>query len=452
MTARRKRNLLDAVLTESAAAVCVLDAERRIRLISPGMSDLVGWSADDVEGLVCEPAVSPAAPPIELLTSALAPSADVLNGHLQTVPVVLPRQDQSGVRVSLTFVPVVAADGVVSRVVVLSTRAGIGTGTGQSLTQKLHAEITALRLEFRRRFGDQSFLGNSAGIRVALAQAELLKQSDCGYSIVGPPGSGRRHLARLIHVAGRHHERSFVTLDCRLLTAEQVLDTLRRMRHGSSDPAAAVHQRVGTLLLLDAERCPREVQKWMLEDLQREAEGVRVVAAGEQSLSAAVAEGWVLPEFQARFDMLQIRLPSLHHRESDISLLAQHFIEECRRTQDTSAEGMSPDFERELMFYRWPGNVRELRHVIFDACQNSFADQLQCEDLPFAFRAGLEAQHLPQVPETTIRSLEEMLANFETDVLMRTLEACQGNKAEAARRLGMTRPRFYRRLKTLGLE
>jgi len=452
MATRRKRNLLDAVLGESATAVCVLDAERRLRHFSPGMEKATGWGADKVEGLTCDPPVTAAATPLDLLRSALAPTIDVLTGQSQTVNAVLPTACGSVWRTKLTFVPLLDADQSLVRIIVVAEDNRGRQKGDASLSQKLHAEITALRLEFRRRFSDQSFLGKCPDIRKALDQAELLAKSDLGYSIVGPIGSGRRHLAKLIHVAGQRHDTSFVTLDCRLLTGEQLLITLRRLRQLSDNSAQPHHQHTGTLALVNGERCPTEVQQWLLENLESETDGIRLVAICETPFQQHLDEGWLSPEFCDLFSTLTIRLPSLHSRGEDITLLAQHFVQQCQRTLETSAETLSEEIVNELQFYRWPGNVAELLQVIVDACQNSFESRLTVEDLPFSFRAGLEAQQMPTVPQGNELSLEELMLRFEKDVLLKTLEACRGNKADAARRLGMTRPRLYRRLKTLGID
>lgn len=452
MAARRKRNLMDAVLTDSASPVCILDADRKLRHFSPGMESRTGWSADRVEGLICDPSVPDVPTPIDLLISALAPAVDVLTGQAQSVPAVLPTATGGLWKTRLTFLPILDADNSVVRVLVVSTDEQQANLPEVSLSQKLHAEITALRLEFRRRFADHSFIGNCAPIRKALAQAELLKDSRHGFSIVGPPGSGKRHLAKLIHVSGKQQELSFVTLDCRLLTADQLLDTLRELQRLTADRTSANHQRTGTLVFLDVDRCPREVQQWLLEHLEDEDVDIRFVGASQQPLQIAQDEGWLIPAFTELFSTLQVQLPPLHERGDDINLVAQHFVEDCRRSLETSAESLSAEVLAELQFYRWPGNVKELRQVIVDACQNSFDAVLKLEDLPFAFRAGQEAQQMPSLPEETELSLEQILMKFETDVLLKTLEACRGNKADAARRLGMTRPKLYRRLKTLGIE
>ena len=448
--AKRKRNLVDATVQESQSAICVLDAESRIRCFSPGMESLTGWKSDDVEGLVCNPTLSTESPATDLLTMALYPSLAVFEGQMLTVNSVLPGKNRPSIRLQLTFLPILNAEGVVSRVVVFCDAEASQTVT-PSLAQQLHAEITALRIDFRRRFADQSFVGQSSEIQRALLQADLLKNSSCGYNVCGPSGSGRRHLAKLVHVAGQQNEESFVPLDCRLLTAEQVLLTLRTLRQLRAQDGSS-HEKTGTLLLVDADRCPREVQTWILENLEDEFTNVRLAATTEIPLPQVVEEGWMLPEFHELLNPLVVSLPSLHARSEDIPLLAQYFVLESRRLQETSAECVSPEVLDELLFYRWPGNVRELENVIRQACENSFGTQLEVDDLPFSFQAGVDAQKMPLLPEAGEQSLEGILHRFEIDVLQKTLESCRGNKAEAARRLGLTRPKLYRRLKTLGID
>ena len=450
MATRRKRNFLDATLSGSTSAICVLDSDRRIRFFSPGLQDQTGWTADDMEGLICEFAAESSTPK-DLLTSTLAPSQDVLNGTGQSVQAMLPHSSGTSSRTYLTFIPIHDEDGVVTRIIVACGQAE-SDSPNKSLSLQLHAEVTALRLEFRKRFSGHSLLGQSPAIVKAVNQAELLKNSTCGYSIVGPTGSGRRHLSKMIHAGSEHQEHSFVALDCRLLTEVQVLDNLRRLRSLVDEKGRAAHRQTGTLLLVDADRCPREVQQWLLENLVDEVTGVRLAATSLKPLNAPDSIDWLIPEFLDLFSTLQIELPRLHERGEDVCLLAQFFIEEYRQTMQTSAESITAETQRELQFYRWPGNVCELRQVMYDACQNCFSAQLSPKDLPFAFRAGMSAQEMPATPLERTTSLESILEQFEVEVLLKTLTGCDGNKAEAARRLGMTRPKLYRRLKTLGID
>ena len=378
---------------------------------------------------------------------------DIMRGQPQMIEATLPQKTTGIQKTLLTFLPLCDDDGDVTKVLLLChPETASASHPTPSLAQRLHAEVTALRIEQRRRFSNSSFIGRASKITSAIKQAELLKNADCGYAIVGAEGTGRRHLARMIHVAGNRNESSLIMLDCRFLLPEQILETIRQLQREAKSPGAVSHQQVGTVVLSDADRCPREVQTWILQDISSEMEGIRLVAVSSTPLDLAEKNGWILPEFGHLFSTIQIELPALHHRADDISLLAQHFIEESSHSMNTSVESLSNDVEEQFRFYRWPGNVAELRAVVFEACQNSFSDVLELDDLPFAFKAGLQAQQLPQSPDQQVQSLEELMRRFETDVLIKTLEACDGNKAEAARRLGMTRPRLYRRLQTLGID
>lgn len=452
MAAKRRRNLLDAVLAESVSQICVLDSDRRIRYFSVGMELATGWKSADVEGLVCELSVPDRSSSTDLLTSGLAPAVEVFAGRTVTVASVLPKSNGSAWQTTLTYLPVLDRDHQVMRIVISASEKSVPDSSRESMTQRLHAEITAIRLKTRKRFSEASYIGSSSQIQRALDQADLLKNSDVGYSIVGPSGCGRQHLARLIHVGGQHAEHSFAAIECRLLTLDSMRDTLRRLKRVADSQAPSAHQRTGTLALIDADYCPREIQTWLLKNVASEQHEIRLAAISTQPLHVAVQSGWMLPEFRDLLSAVQIRLPLLHHRGPDLDLLAQHFVEQSQRTQQTSAESVSAEVFRQFRFYRWPGNVRELRQVVFAACEACFEKVVAVEHLPFSFRAGIEAQHMPHEAEPEHQSLELMLQAFESDVLLRTLDACGGNKADAARRLGMTRPRLYRRLKTLGLE
>lgn len=452
MAAKRRRNLLDSLLADSVSQIVVLDADRRLRYFSVGMERTTGWKADDVEGLICDLPVTNNASSIELLTSGLAPAIEVFSGQTVSAECVLPKSNGSPWKTVLTFLPVLDREGAVVRIIISANEQMPPVSVPGAMTQRLHAEITAIRLKTRRRFSEASYLGQSRLIQRALDQADLLKNSDLGYSIVGPSGSGRRHLARLIHVGGKHAEHSFAAIECRLLTLETMRDTLRSLQRVAESQSRSTHQRTGTIALIDVDYCPREVQQWLLKNISAEPSELRLAGISCQSLEDVVQQDWMLPEFHDLLSAVEIQVPSLHHRESDIELLAQHFVEESQRVQQTSAEAISADVYREFQHYRWPGNVRELRQVVFAACEACFAKSVAVEHLPFSFRAGVEAQNLPHVASPADQSLEDRLQAFEVDVVRKTLAACDGNKADAARRLGMTRPRFYRRLKALGLD
>lgn len=158
-----------------------------------------------------------------------------------------------------------------------------------------------------------------------------------------------------------------------------------------------------------------------------------------------------MPELASALTTVHIHLPTLHSRGDDVLLLSQQFIDECRRDRRSPAEGLSEEVCQHFLRYRWPGQVRELRNTIDSACRSAASDRLQLGDLPMGFRVGQEAQRQSAATSVEPYSLEERLQKIEVELIEGMLAGCKGNKTEAARRLGLTRPKLYRRMKLLGL-
>jgi len=196
---------------------------------------------------------------------------------------------------------------------------------------------------------------------------------------------------------------------------------------------------------------PREVQQWLLDQLTN-YQSVRLASTSSVPLNQLVTEGWMLPEFQQLIAPVEITLPRLHARGNDVLLLAHEFVQLNRRLNSTTAVELSQETAAELLAYHWPGNVRELQRVIYEACEACSGEVISPENLPFAFRAGMDAQAMAPAVTKPFQSLADLMQSAERRIIEVTLSACSGNKTEVARRLGLTRPSLYRRLKSLGLE
>lgn len=455
--ARPRKFSLTALLDSSLTAVFVIDSDRMLRFVSPGMELLTGWKADDLVGLRCERSAPGSNDPLAFVSNALAPPMACLSGEIHTQDAVIPSRKGAAVGLSLTFLPLRQEAAVdLSILVVAEPRSAAASRRSMSrddtVSRQLYAEINALRLDLRRRFGSDSYIGHSESIRKALRQAELVGQTGSTFLICGPEGSGRRHLAGLIHGRSTKAEASLAVIDCHLLRPADLLGTLHDLRTVAATTNPLPHHRTGMLLLTGVDRLPREVQQWMMKEGRVFEDQFCVGATTSMSPEALNRSQLLLPEIESLVSSVVIRLESLHERGDDILLLAQHFVEESRRDHRTTADSLSEDVRRALRNYRWPGNVRELRTVISAACRQSKLAELRADDLPFSFRVGMDSQRNPIPADAAAISLESLLQRFEVDVITTALASCDGNKAEAARRLGMTRPRFYRRLQALGLE
>ncbi|MCH2211366.1 MAG: sigma 54-interacting transcriptional regulator [Fuerstiella sp.] len=447
----RRRNLLDHLLVDTDSCVCIIDAKRRVRFFSPGMASWTGWPASQIEGLSCDSPDAEKTTAADLLAAAFNPTTASWQGQTQLWRGVLPTASGGVVRSEFCSIPISSASGQIERVVVLRTNRDSGSEHifEHSPGQQLHAEVAALRADFRNRYGWNSFIGADHSMVRARQLAGLLKNSDCHFTVTGNPGTGRRHLAQCVHTGGPAGDSSFVPVCCSLLSTDAIYNALRQIQSFSAEQTGS-HEYPGLLVLVDVERVPREVQQWLLK--QRSVfPSVRIAATSSVPLERVVAEGWMLDEFHQLIAPIEIFLPPLHRRGRDVLLLAHAFIQNNRRQHQTVPVELSRKVAEKILEYQWPGNVRELQQVIHDACRSCTGNVIGVEDLSFAFRAGMEAQRVAPDSAKPFQSLDELLRTAERRIMETTLASCGGNKAEAARRLGLTRPSFYRRLKAIGI-
>jgi len=360
-------------------------------------------------------------------------------------------ENGGAVRAEFCSVPLSGNSGQVERVLTVRVDRGVTDASGSDpvMGQQLHAEVAALRADFRHRRGWESFISADESMSTPLQLADLLRNSESNFNICGESGTGRRHLAECIHVAGQNADSTCVPIECDLLSTEKLYDSLRELRRMANEHSA-VHSRPGLLLLVGVDRLPREVQQWILEHMAEQGP-VRIAGTSSVPLHQIVQQGWMLPEFRRLIAPVEIVLPRLHLRGKDVLLLAHEILQKNRRLLQTTPQELSAEVGTALSNYQWPGNVRELQQVIHDACEASCGDVIRIDELPFAFRAGVDAQLMAPATEPPVQSLDDILNGAERRILEATLKSCGNNKTEVARRLGLTRPSLYRRLRSLGL-
>jgi DNA-binding NtrC family response regulator len=283
--------------------------------------------------------------------------------------------------------------------------------------------------------------------------------------ILGESGTGKELIARAIHEHSPRASQPFVAVDCGALT-ETLLETeLFGHLRGSFTGAVADKKGVfeeahgGTCFLDEIGGISLNMQARLLRVLQeheiRRVGGkewlpvdVRVVAATNQDLTQAVAEGQFRQDLYYRLDVISIRLPPLRERREDIPLLARHFLSYYSKETGKSVSAISDNAMELLTTYRWPGNIRELEHAIEQAVALSYQPVLLPEDLPREVREQATHQfssnpaapsefNFPDQP-----SLEEMKKRYVHHVLHIT----NGNVSATARILNVDRRSLYRML------
>ncbi len=316
---------------------------------------------------------------------------------------------------------------------------------GDPSSDALHLAIRRFRHRQAQHYAINRLVGVSPLIQRARQQVAVASTSRANVTIVGPPGSGREHVARSIHyLADRDQTSDLLPLDCGLMTA----DTLRR----SIDLLIAddSSESPGTLLLGEVDHLSHEHQIALTDRLTSADDSIRVVATAGHELGDLAAAGVFLAELACQLDTITIRLPPLASRIDDLPLLAQALLEEQNARGNRQVGSVATDAMDQLALYPWPGEVDELAEALATAYAQCQTADIQLPDLPAKFRHAADMMDRPRHEDEQI-VLDEFLANIEMELISRALAQSGGNKARAARSLGMTRPRLYRRLVQLGL-
>jgi PAS domain S-box-containing protein len=317
-------------------------------------------------------------------------------------------------------------------------------------------EVHDLRrlLDERAQFHD--LLGKSKAMQLVYQQIRDVARVDSTVLIEGETGTGKELVARAIHSSSHRKDKPFVAVNCAGLTESLLGSQLFGHKRGAFTGAIEDRQGLfeaangGTLLLDEIGDIPITVQNQLLRVLQereitRLGESrprkidVRVLAATHRSLSDEVAKGSFRSDLFYRIRVARISLPPLRARREDIPLLAVSFLAQFSAASEKRVTDLSPDALRLLAGYHWPGNVRELRSAIEFAMIRCIGAVIQPDDLPPEILQPADFESvIPGDP------LADEKARF-----LQALERSRGNRALAARLLGISRATLYRRLADL---
>jgi transcriptional regulator with PAS, ATPase and Fis domain len=440
---------LASLLDDSPAPVYVLDDDRRIVYCNAACARWLEMSAGELLGQRCvyHSAGQDALP--ASVAAGLCPPPKVFAGRPQTALVSCPRRDGKAVHRRGHFLPLSDGEDESAAVVAVLETSDCPSDApdgGGDADQRLHDELREFRRRMAARFRLDTLLGGSPAMLRARAQVELAAQSRASVLVVGPRGSGKDHVARAIHHGGTASG-SLVPLDCGVLEANLLRSTLR----AAFLPGAAAKDAAATLLLSDVDCMPPEAQTDLAELLAMDPRRLRVVSTATQSLAELVAQERFRPGLACGLATITIELAPLGQRLEDLPLLAQAFLEEANRTAAKQIGGFSGEALDRLAAHSWPGNIDELAEAVRAAHERASSGEIAAKDLPDHIHWAAQAGAHPRRADETI-DLEQFLAEVEKELISRAMRRAKNNKSKAARLLGLTRPRLYRRLIQLGLE
>jgi two-component system response regulator AtoC len=330
-------------------------------------------------------------------------------------------------------------------------------------------QITRNAEENEEQEGIPEMLGTSRAMRELFKQIGRLAATDATVLIGGEPGTGKELVARAIHNHSARSGKPFIAVNCGALPESLIEAELFGHERGAFTDAERQKKgrfelaHTGTLFLDEVGELTLAAQVKLLRALQErrfERVGgtesvivdVRVIAATNNDLKRAIAEKRFREDLYYRLGVIEIRLPALHARLGDVPQLADHFLEQASIRHGLPQKVLSAEAVRSLLAYNFPGNVLELENMIERAVITAGAavEVLTPEHL---FGEGSDAIEPDARTDQAFLGLpfKDAVTALERELIQRALEASGGNRAEAARRLGINQRLLYSKLDEFGI-
>jgi DNA-binding NtrC family response regulator len=334
---------------------------------------------------------------------------------------------------------------------------------------RLKAENRLLQRQLRTRYRFENIVGTSPALRRALEIVERVADSDSTVLITGESGTGKELFARALHYNSRRADRMLVTVNCGAIPEELLESELFGHVRGAFTNAVSHRQgrfalaHGGTIFLDEIGDMSPNLQVKLLRVLQERsfepvgssksvAVDVRVVAATNQDLAAAIRAKRFREDLYYRLNVIPIEVPPLRERRDDIPLLAAHFVEVLNAEKDRAVKGFSDEAMARLVAHDWPGNVRELENLVERLVILRGDGEIAAADLPPPLGAAPVPAPVaaPRLPPQGL-AFNEVVDRFETELILQALEQTHWNKQRAALLLGLNRTTLLEKIKKKGL-
>ncbi len=331
--------------------------------------------------------------------------------------------------------------------------------------RRLQEENRSLREELGKRYEFKNIVARSPKMQEVLAVVDRVATSNSTVLLGGESGVGKDMIARAIHQHSRRSSGPMVKINCAAIPENLLESELFGYERGAFTGAVAAKPGKfeladkGTIFLDEIGDVPPSIQVKLLRVLQeREFErlggtrtlkvDVRLLAATNRDLRAALEQGAFREDLYYRLNVVPVNIPPLREHKEDIPDLVRHFLERFAREAGKSVPGVTPAAMKLLLDFHWPGNVRELENIIERAVAFSTGPQLDAEDI----RLDLSPPHrnaraAPEIFPPPGMSLEQ----FEDEMIREALRRANGNKSQAARLLGLSRNALRYRLAKIGV-
>lgn len=320
---------------------------------------------------------------------------------------------------------------------------------------------------------EEPLLGKSPEMERLRGRIRKLARSQAPVYISGESGSGKELVARMIHLQGPRRDSAFVPVNCGAIPAELMESEFFGHRKGSFTGANENKEGLfrsangGTLFLDEVADLPLSMQVKLLRAIQEKAVrpvgetqevevDVRILSATHKNLAKLVEEGLFRQDLFYRINVIELQVPPLRQRQTDIPMLAEHILAKIAQEYECPPAQLSKTALELLRNYDFPGNVRELENILeraFTLCEDDVieASDLSLDNHPTLANDQEALEAGSQVPSGAL-DLENYLETIERQAIEKALEATRWNKTAAAKRLGISFRALRYRLKKLGME
>ena len=331
-------------------------------------------------------------------------------------------------------------------------------------------ELQQLKQQITQTHPDDPFnkiKGNNASIQHIIHNAKKVAMTDATILITGESGVGKELFAQAIHEKSLRNTKPFIPINCGAIPNALFESELFGYESGSytgavkgGKPGKIELADGGTLFLDEVGELPFDMQVKLLRALQEKEiyriggatpkkVNVRIVAATNRNLEKMVAEGTFRSDLYYRLNVFSVCIPPLRERIDDIPYLVYEFFDEFTVRYNKNILTIHKEAINQLCNYQWPGNIRELRNIIERLVVLNEGSQITETDIFHVLPNQVEA---PNPFHTVPLTLTDEKEQLEKARILQTLQDTYGNKSITARKLGMSRASFYKKLKKYGIE
>ncbi|MEH7391150.1 sigma 54-interacting transcriptional regulator [Bacillus sp. JJ1503] len=449
------QTMLQAIIHSSDEAISVVDENGRGLLINPAYSRITGLREDEVIG---KPA-----------------TADISEGESVHMKVLQTRRAVRGVamrvgpnkkEVIVNVAPVIVDGKLKGSVGVIHDVSEIKT-----LNRELnHARQIIRNLEAKYSFDD--IIGKSEEMTIAIEQARLGAKTPATVLLRGESGTGKELFAHAIHNGSDRKYNKFIRVNCAALSETLLESELFGYEEGAFSGAKRGGKRGlfeeannGSIFLDEIGELSANTQAKLLRVLQEKEItrvggtkpiqiNVRVIAATNVNLEKGIANGTFREDLYYRLNRMPIHIPPLRKRKEDIPLLCNRLIQKINQEYGRNVEKITQSALHKLMLYDWPGNVRELdnilgRAIIFMSYNENVLDEAHVPELiKINEKTQNEIERDETIPNLT---LNQLLEQYEKELILQTLKKSAGNKTITAKSLGLSVRNLYYKLEKYGI-